>query len=340
MMINLKDIEKIDTKKMFKIYDRWPEIAKISWNSEIKLMNFFEINHIVFAGMGGSGSLGDIFSSILSETKIHVTVNKGYNLPKTVDEKTIVIVTSISGNTDETLTVLKKAEEKNCKLIAFTSNGKMKEYCIKNKIDFREISMEHSPRASLIKFFYCMIKVLKPILPIIDKDIEKSIVDLEKTRVNISSSNLTTSNQSLQLAIWIKQIPLIYFPSGLNAASIRFKNSLQENSKSHAIAEDIIEACHNGIMAWEKISNVQPIIIRGNNDHFKTHERWEILKQYFSDKGIEYKEIISEQENIISKIINLIYLLDYTSIYVSIISKIDPTSVDSINYVKSRCTKQ
>jgi glucose/mannose-6-phosphate isomerase len=62
--------------------------------------------------------------------------------------------------------------------------------------------------------------------------------------------------------------------------STRFKNSLQENSKIHAITEDVIEACHNDIVAWEKNSKVQPILIRGHDDHIKTIERWNILKEF------------------------------------------------------------
>jgi glucose/mannose-6-phosphate isomerase len=127
---------------------------------------------------------------------------------------------------------------------------------------------------------------------------------------------------------------LIYYPAGLNAAAIRFKNSLQENSKMHVITEDIIEACHNGIMSWKNPSTVQPILLRGIDDYEKTKERWEIVKNYFDEKNIEYKEIISVEGNILSKLINLIYVLDYTSIYHSVLSETDPSPIDSINFIK------
>jgi len=131
-------------------------------------------------------------------------------------------------------------------------------------------------------------------------------------------------------------IPLIYYPWGLQAAAIRFKNSLQENSKSHAIAEDVIEACHNGIVSWEKSSQIQPILIRGQDDYIKTKERWEILKQYFEQNKIDYREIHSVEGPILSKIINLIYLFDYTSIYLAIKNGIDPTPIKSIDFVKNK----
>ena len=120
------------------------------------------------------------------------------------------------------------------------------------------------------------------------------------------------------------------------SAMRRFKNSLQEDSKIHVIAEDVIESCHNGVVGWEKESMIQPILIRGQDDYIKTIERWNILKEFFSEKGIQYYEIKSESGNILSKIVNLIYLLDYASIYHAILHKIDPSPVDSIDFIKSR----
>jgi len=161
------------------------------------------------------------------------------------------------------------------------------------------------------------------------------ITSLDKKN-NIFSNNLTEDNISLKLAEWIKDIPLIYYPWGLQSAAIRFKNSLQENSKIHAMTEDVIEACHNDIVAWEENSKVQPILIRGHDDHIKTIERWNILKEFFNERGIEYFETKSVDGNILSKIVNLIYLLDYSSIYHAILNQIDPSPVNAIDFVKER----
>jgi len=321
---------------MYEVYDNWPDIAHESYNLNHEPIELSGINHIVFCGMGGSGAIGDMFSSILSKTNIHVSVVKGYLLPNTISEKSLVVTTSISGNTIETLTVLDSARKKNCKIVAVSSGGKIEEYCRKHNLDFRRISQNHSPRASFSGFLYFLIKILEDVLPITKEDINESINELKKTRKLISSSNLTDSNPSLELAKWITGIPLIYFPAGLNAAAIRFKNSLQENSKMHAMIEDVVEACHNNIVSWEKPSSVQPILLQGINDYEKTKERWEIVKNYFHERQIDYKEIISVEGNILSKLINLIYLLDYTSIYHSVLSQIDPSPINSINFIKDK----
>ena len=331
-----KRLDSIDSQKMYKVYDEWPSIAKTFFEKKIDKVNFSEVDHIVFVGMGGSGALGDVFSSILSKTDIHVCVVKGYQLPKTVDSKTLVVIISFSGNTNEALSILKSANEKNCKLICFSSGGKMEQFCLNQKIQFRKIQQFHSPRASFPSFLYSILNILSPIIPISTEDIIESIIDLELLQKEICSENLSIDNPALKIAEWIKHIPLIYYPWGLQSAAIRFKNSLQENSKTHVIIEDVLESCHNGIVAWEKNSNVQPILIRGTEDHPKTTEKYEIVKQYFSENKIDFKEIISVRGNILSKIVNLIYLLDYTSIYNSVINGIDPSPVKSIDYIKNR----
>ena len=116
--------------------------------------------------------------------------------------------------------------------------------------------------------------------------------------------------------------------------AIRFKNSLQENCKIHVIAEDVIEAYHNGVVSWEVPSDFQPILIRGTDDYEKTINLWEILKKFFEEKEINYKEIFSVQGNILTKLICLIYLLDYSSIYLAVKLRTNPTPVNAIDYIK------
>jgi len=227
-MLDLKTLKKIDKKRLFEIYDDWPKIARNSYVEEYEQISFNDINHIVFSGMGGSGSIGSIFSSILSKTQTHVTVVKGYLLPKTVDSNTLVVSTSISGNTLETLTVLDSAKKMNCKIVALSSGGKIEDYCNKNNIEYRKINQYHSQRASFTSFLYSMLKIFEFILPVEKKDVLESISALEKLNSQISSSNLSSKNPSLMLAEWISGIPIIYYPHGLQAAAMRFKNSLHE----------------------------------------------------------------------------------------------------------------
>jgi glucose/mannose-6-phosphate isomerase len=321
---------------MYEIYDKWPKIAKDAYFSNLSEINAKKCSHIVFAGMGGSGAIGDIFSAILSKTNIHVTVVKGYTLPKTVDSNSIIIITSISGNTPETLSMLEDARKVGAKIIGFSNGGKISDICLNNNIEHRNILQHHSPRASFTSFLYSMLRVLKPILPIGESDIVESLNSLEKISKKINSNNISMNNPAIQISEWIDNSPVIYFPRGLESVAIRFKNSLQENAKMQVMIEDVIESSHNGIVGWERKNNFQPILLRGADDIITTKERWEILKEFFQSRDIKYKEIVSENGNILTKIICLIYFLDYSSIFLAIKLKIDPSPVESINFVKNR----
>ena len=339
MLLDIHTLKKHDSTGMYKFYDRWAQIANDSYNKNFEPINFGTISHIVFAGMGGSGALGDMFAAILSKSFIPVTLVKGYTLPKTVNSSTLVVATSVSGNTEETNTVLSSAKKITENIIAFSSGGKMQKYCMENNIEHRKIPLYHSPRASFTSYLYSMLKVLEPEIPIEKPDVIQSIKQLLLLSKKICSANLSRKNPSLDLAQWVTGIPVIYYPHGLQAAAIRFKNSLQENAKTHAISEDVIEACHNGVVPWEKPSIVQPVLIQGDEDYYKTKERWIILKKIFEQNKINYKEIHSVKGNILTKLINLIYLLDYASLYRAVLSGTDPGSVKIINIIKQNLSK-
>jgi glucose/mannose-6-phosphate isomerase len=333
-MLNINRLEKYDSSRMHEIYNKWPQIAKESYESNHPTVDFGPVNHIIFAGMGGSGTIGDVLAAILSKTKIHVDVVKGYLLPNTITENSLVITVSISGNTLETLNILDSSKPLTKKIIAFSSGGKMEDYCLENNIEYRKISLFHSPRGSFPAFLYSILKILSPMLPIKKENIYESLEIMENLSKEINSHNLSEKNIAIKLAKKITQIPVIYYPWGLQAAAIRFKNCLAENAKIPAIIEDVVETCHNGIVSWEKPANVQPILLQGDQDYFKTKERWKILKFFFDENKINYQEIFSIKGHILSKLVHLIYFLDYVSIYHAVLSKIDPTPIKSIDFIK------
>jgi glucose/mannose-6-phosphate isomerase len=334
--MNGSDLLKYDISGMCKAYDRWPDIAEEVYEKKnYGVVDFKNIKHVAFAGMGGSGAVGEIFSSILSKSGIHTSIIKSHLLPKTVNDETLVVITSISGNTEESLSIIQEAKKKNIKTIAYSSGGLIKEFCNNNQIKFQHLEKIHSPRTSLPSALYTMLKTLGPQFGISEIEVLNSINQMKKTREKINSSQLNENNPSIKLAEWISGIPVIYYPQGLKAVAIRFKNSLQENSKIHVVTEEVLEACHNGIMSWERTSNMKCVLIRGMDDHSKTKTRLEIIKQYFNEKNISFYEVNSISGDLLSKIINLIFQLDYTSIYHAIMNQSDPSPLKSIEYIKN-----
>lgn len=335
-MVTAHSLAKYDPQQMHKFYDQWPLFAKKAYYDTSMTPPKFnrKITHIVFAGMGGSGAIGDLFASILSKTPIHVSVVKGYTLPRTVDKNTLVVTISISGNSRETLSVLKSARKTNCDIIAFCSGGAMKKICVRNNIKCYNTPMTHSPRLSFITYVYTILKILRDIIPIGQNDIKQSIHNLEKIHKKICFDNLSKTNPALTLAANISKTPVVYYPSGFASVAIRFKSSLQENAKTHIIIEDVIEVSHNGIVAWEKKSTMQPILLQGPDDYITTKQRWKVIKKYFTKNKIKFLEVKSAKGDILTKLVGLNYFLDYTTFYHAVLNKIDPSPIKSIDYIK------
>ena len=128
----------------------------------------------------------------------------------------------------------------------------------------------------------------------------------------------------------------MYYPWGFEAAATRFKNSLQENAKTHAVTEDVLEASHNGIVAWESDTPARPILIQGPDDNPRTKERWRVFEEYFDSRQIPYRVVRAVDGHILTKLVNLVYTLDYASLYLACVRGVDPTPVRSIEFVKER----
>lgn len=322
----------LSTDSIRSVYDAWPKAAEAAYQSISAPLDSKDIRHMVFAGMGGSGALGDFVEALMSSQDIHISIVKGYNLPRTVDSETLVVCSSVSGNTTETLTVLDKAARLPCRTVSFSSGGQMAAYCRRNSLLHHMVEARHSPRASFASFLYAILRTLQDITKIPDRVVAESIRVMESTRDALRSEH----GPAQHLTEWLRGVPVIYYPWGFKAAAIRFKNSLQENAKMHAMAEDVLEASHNGIVAWELASMAQPVLIQGPDDNPKTKERWRIFEEYFAARHIQYRVVRAQDGHILTKLANLVYVLDHTTIQLAEIRGVDPTLVDSIGFVKER----
>ena len=322
-----------DAGGIYSAYDAWPEMASEAYEGSPGAIDASGVNHVVFAGMGGSGALGDFAAALMSGLDMHVSMVKGYNLPRTADAETLVVCSSVSGNTSETLTVLEKAAAASCRTLSFSSGGAMRDYCRRNSLPHRTVKASHSPRASFASFLYGILAALGDVAGTGPRDVAESVRVMERTRADVTREG---PNPARDLAEWLTGMPVVYYPWGFKAAAVRFKNSLQENAKSHAIVEDVLEASHNGIVAWESPSAARPVIIRGPDDNPKTKERWDIFGEYFDSRGIPYRTVRSVEGHILTKLVNLVYMLDYTTLYLADIRGVDPTPVDSIEFVRRR----
>jgi len=317
------------TQLMIDTYNKWPEYSMDSYkNAE---PSDLASDRIVFCGMGGSGVVFDILSSLIPNK--NMIINKGYFLPKNITNS-LIVFNSASGDTIETLTALKSASKSNNKIIAFSSGGKIESFCNKNKINYRKYPMSSSPRASLPFSLYTILGTLSKSFGMSKSTIVSSIKALHDSRTKIF--NDTKNNPAVDLAKFIKGYPVCYYSSELFPVALRFRQDFQENCKKLAATEEVVESCHNSINSWENPIGLSPILVRSSRDHKLIQNRFEVWKEYFETRKISYKELYSGKGPLLTQFMTLMYEMGLSTIYYAVQDGTDPTLLKAIDFVKAR----
>jgi len=267
-------------------------------------------------------------------------VNRNYNLPSFADDNTLVIASSYSGNTEETISVLQEAIEKKCNVVVITTGGKAAKIANDNNIPVVKLKEGYQPRYALGLSLFSLIVVLQELGLISEQNlfIEKSI-ELWKNRSAQFSSENNFAFESAQSLIGFT--PVIYSVAGLtSSAGYRLKCQLNENSKLHAFHNVVPEMNHNEIVGWESyIEKSFPAIIVNISDsscHPRILKRFDFLNELFSKANIDVINLISNENNFKGRLMDLIYLCDWISFYVALQRGYDPSEIDNIINLKNR----
>ena len=335
-MLEPEEIQKQDSLSLCLTYDNWPRYCKEAYAMKVDF-DYNDVNQIIFTGMGGSATSGEIISYLFNHEK-PMKIVKGYHLPNGIDNRSLVVASSVSGNTQETLSTLIDAIKYDAKIIGISSGGKLEKLCNANRVRHVNIKMLGLPRATLPYLLYVQLKLIKSLVNITDNQVFDSIRDLERLSRKIRSSNEVEINASKQLAIWmLNSLPVCYCSPSLIPVAIRFTNSLNENAKIHAIFGDIIESLHNSIEPWSCKSELglKPILLPCINDDENVKRRFKIVEDFLASRGYDVYKLPRIGSNLLGNMICLVYFLDYASIYLALLRNIDPSSTPAIDFVKN-----
>jgi len=336
-------IKKYDTQNQFKVLRETYKQASDAWNNKIELSKLKKEKYssIVFCGLGGSAISGDLLYDYLSgELNVSFNVVRGYNLPSFVNENTLVIISSYSGNTEETISCFEQALKKNSKVVVITSGGKIGDIAAVNKIPVVKIQDGFQPRYALGLSFFSLLKIMHVFGIASEENNVKKIIDLWQKRGEEYS---TDKNQAIQIAEQIVGfIPVIYSAEFLSSTGYRLKCQLNENSKVHAFNHSLPEMNHNEIIGWEsykeKRFQTKVIYLIDKEYHPQNKKRFDIFKAMLAEQKIEVLTLNSDEENKKVRIMDLIFLSDWISFYASVLRGFDPSEIDFIHRMKQQLT--
>jgi len=354
----MKELLDSDKHNLFNILCEYPKDVRNAYNI-IKGKKFTidteNINKIVYCGMGGSAIAGDIVQTFFNYghenlKKITFFVNRGYELPVFTDNKTLVILNSYSGNTEETLEAAASAIKITDKILVFSSGGEISQFADKHIFDLVELPTGFQPRCALNYSLLTLIGALislgflkfKPNLSKIVDEIEANYI--EKCA---QYSDLNDENPALFISEDLcGRIPIIYTENKYyGAVSLRYRQHFQENSKNLAFGNVLPEMNHNEINSLnypkDLLTRVLLIAIRDEEaEHPRVNIRFEAFEELLKEKEIDLIQFYPEGSCILTRMFDAFYFSDWLSYYLAMINEVDPTEIPMINYLKDYLSKK
>tara|TARA_Y100001933_G_scaffold218089_1_gene226063 strand:+ start:2916 stop:3905 length:990 start_codon:yes stop_codon:yes gene_type:complete len=317
--------------------DQLEEALNIGKNSNLR-SNSKKLQNIVVCGLGGSGIGGNIVKDIIAkESSLPLLSVKNYDIPKFIDSNTLVIASSYSGNTEETISALEKCVKKNAEIAIITSGGKLKKFAEKHNYNHIIVPGNHPPRAmfaySFVQLFYVLYNY-------------NIISDSFKENIKNSISLLNEKNKKIkEQAKFIAEklfntTPIIYVADGFEGVAVRFRQQINENSKMLCWHQVIPEMNHNELLGWRtNTDNLSVIFFRNKIDNKRNQIRIDINKSVISKYTKNIIEVWSEGETLIENTLYHIHLGDWVSWYLSEMNEVDAIEIDVINYLKTELAK-
>ena len=351
--VNLDDLTlypALDPQGMLVHLHNFPDMSQQAWDlgSKFKLpQGYSHVNKIAVLGMGGSGIGGDLVKSLVSaESPIPIFTCRDYDLPAYVDDRTLVIASSYSGATEETLAAFEQALEKKCPKLVITTGGRLKDLAAAHDVPIFSYDYRAQPRAVLPYSFFPLLGILAGLKIIPDQimAVAEALEALRKMASEIGETSPEGRNPAKQLAGRIFGKLVVIYGGGITRdVAQRWKGQFNENSKNLAFYETFSELNHNSVVGYSfpKQMPAQTLVVLLASDwlHERIKLRYGITEELLRRAGFDFAEVKGRGVGRLAQMLTLVLFGDYVSYYLALLNRTDPTPVTSIDYLKGRLAK-
>jgi len=302
------------------------------------------IKNIIVLGIGGSAIGGDLMRTLVApECPVPVVVNRDYTLPAFVGPDTLVVVSSYSGNTEETLTTFELAYQAGARFVAFSTGGTVATLARERNIPLFSYDYKSSPRAALGYSLIPLLGLLVKLGLIADKSaaVEEAAAEMEAWQAEISQAVPFEENEAKQLAARLHgHLPVVYGGGYLSEVARRWKGQFNENAKHWGVFEQMPELNHNAVVGYDwpadLAEKVYLLMLRSALDHPRTQVRFDVTAEILAQKNVTCENIHARGTNPLAQVLSIIHFGDYVSYYLAILNSTDPSPVETITYLKGR----
>ncbi|MCW3997970.1 MAG: bifunctional phosphoglucose/phosphomannose isomerase [Candidatus Bathyarchaeota archaeon] len=341
---NIEEIKQIDSSQMLSYLENIGEhYRKAEKNSNKILINYPKPSNIIIAGMGGSAIGGELLKD-WAKNKVNVPIEiiRDYSLPTYANKDSLVLVLSYSGETEESLSAFLHALKKECMLYCISSGGDLIKYAKETNVPHFIVPSGMPPRAALPYMFTPLLIAFEKsgLISGISDELSEAANILEKISDENSPEIPANENYSKTLALGIGDtVPVVYAHGLFGSVARRFKQQFNENSKIPSRWEVFSELTHNEIVGWEQPGKFSKfysaIFLRDKNESMQIRSRIELTKPFLSSPSNMF-EVWSRGKTDLAKMLSIICIGDFTSVYHAILNRIDPTPVSTITQLKEK----
>ena len=350
-MLNAAELQaQIDPKAMWSLMAAFPDHIEAAARAVENLSlppsaGTSEASSLVVTGLGGSAISGDLARAAAGSTiKLPLIVNRDYDLPSFVNASTLVIACSYSGNTEETLNAYAQAKTAGAEVVCITSGGHLAKLAAEDSFPAVSLPGGLPPRAALGYALATLLGVLraKGIIPDMSEDIRETVALLRALREKYRPEAPAADNPARRLAADLhEKIVAVYGSSAvMDAAAYRWRSQIAENAKNLAFHHVLPEMNHNELVGWLRpeaaLEKVGVVFLRDPEDHPQVQKRFDLTREVIEGKAGVVREIQSEGKSRLARVLSVVYLGDFTSLYMAYLNRLDPTPVEVIDAFKSK----
>ena len=304
-----------------------------------------DVRNITILGMGGSAIGGEFAGALLAdELRVPLNVHRDYGVPGYVGRDSLVIVSSFSGNTEETLSGFDEAKKRGAKILAITTGGKVAEEAKVLRLPLITFGYHAQPRAALGYSLTLVLGALGKLGFVRDMgpEIDQALKDVAKLEERVHEGARTNDAKKLAAELY-GRIPVIFGAGAMGVMARRVKDQWNENAKNWAHYDVMSELNHNAVVGFPHppiARDAQTVLLlRSQRDNPRHQLRFEVTKELLDRAQIPHRDLQFDGESLLSEILQMTYYTDYVSFYVALLNGADPSPVASIDYLKDRLAK-
>lgn len=342
---NLDSLRANDPADMLQRIQELPTQLETAWSTLERVdlpAAYRDVDNVVIAGMGGSAIGGSLVSAIAdAESAVPVTVSRDYQLPAFVDGNTLVIASSYSGNTEETLSATDEARLAGAKLIAVTTGGRLRQLARDHNFPLITFDYDSPPRAALGHSFGLLLGLLDRLGLLEGKaaGVREAVDVLTRLQRVIGPAVPSARNPAKELAEQlVGRIPVIYGSGIMVPVTRRWKGQFNENAKTMAVYDELPELNHNSVEGYQHPTGIADIVsvvmLRSALDSSAVRLRFEVTGRLLEEAGIPYAHVDAWGDAAVTQMLSAIHYGDFMSYYLAALNGVDPTPVNQIGQLK------